>query len=228
MKRVAVHQPNYFPWIGYFAKIARVDVFVLLDDVDFQSGNATSVTNRTQIKTRSGPLRLTVPVARKGSRLLRDVEVDYGRKWARKHLDTLRFAYAKSVHVDPVTTLVQDVLGRAPARLAELNLDGIAALCRLLSIETRLVVSSTLALRSTEKNERILEICEKVGAGAYVSGAGARRYNDPDAFAAKGIALEYLDFQCPEYPQLHGEFVPNLSMLDALFNVGGEARRLLA
>ena len=228
MTRAAIQQPNYFPWIGYFAKIRRSDVFVLLDDVDYQSGNATSVTNRAKVKTASGPHRLTVPVARGSGPLIRDVEIDYAQKWPRKHVETLRLAYARSPHRDAVLPLVEETLARAPARLADLNADAIAAVCRRLEIATPLVRSSSLGIASTDKNGRILEICAKVGATAYLSGAGARRYNDPARFAAAGIALEYAEFSCPAYPQLHGDFVPNLSILDALFNVGAAARDLLA
>jgi hypothetical protein len=227
LTRVAIHQPNYFPWLGYFAKIARSDVFVLLDDVDYQSGNATSVTNRTRIKTAAGPHRLTVPVVRDSGPGIAQVEIDHRRAWARKHLETLRFAYARSPHRAATLGLAEEVLGRRPSRLAALNADAISAVCGVLGLGTRIVASSTLAVASTDRNGRILEICARLDAAAYLSGAGGRKYNDPARFAEAGIALEYLDFAPPEYPQLHGPFVPNLGVLDALFNVGPDARRLL-
>ena len=228
MTRVGIHQPNYFPWIGYFAKIARSDVFVLLDDVEYQSGNATSVTNRTKVKTSSGALRLTVPVARGSGPLVRDVEIDARQKWVRKHLDTLRYAYARAAHRESVLPLVEEVLQEQTPRLAALNASAIAAICRRLELATPIVTSSSLGVSSVDKNGRILEICAKVGATAYLSGTGARRYNDAARFAEAGIALEYLEFSCTQYPQLHGAFIPNLSILDALFNVGTDTRRLLS
>ena len=94
-------------------------------------------------------------------------------------------------------------------------------------LATRVVASSSLGVVSRDRNGRILEICARLDAGTYLSGAGGRKYNDPTRFAEAGIALEYLDFTPPEYPQLHGAFVPNLGVLDALFNIGPDTRRLL-
>jgi hypothetical protein len=227
MTRVAVHQPNYFPWPGYFYKISRVDVFVFLDDVDYQYGNATSVTNRAKIKTTNGPLLLSVPVLKGDSRLIRDMTVDYRQNWVYKHLSSTRFAYARAPDFVEVFALMERVLAPRTQRLAELNQDGVRALCEYLGLRTPFVVASAMALASREKSERILEICEHLKATRYLSGAGARRYNDEALFRHRGVALEYSDFVCPEYSQLHGGFVANLSMLDAAFNCGPSARRLL-
>jgi hypothetical protein len=226
--RIAIHQPNYFPWLGYFAKIARADVFVLLDDVRFQRGNATSITNRTKVKTRQGPQWLTVPVTRGGSSLIRDVTIDYQRNWVKKHLDTLRFTYARSPFFSEVHGLVEETLAHRPEGLATLNELGIRAVCGLLTIATPIVLSSSLGLDAGDKNLRIVEICRALGATVYLSGAGARRYNDEAMFAAHGVALEYNRFEHPVYPQLHGPFVPGLSALDALFNRGPGLAELLA
>lgn len=228
MKRVAIQQPNYFPWLGYFAKIARADVFVFLDDVAYQSGNAASVTSRTRVKTANGPVLLSVPVRKAVSGLICDTTIDDSGKWAHKHLQTFRFAYAKSRHLDEVLPLVERVLGGGHERLAALNADGVRAVCEYLSIPTPLVLASSLGVASAEKNARIVEICARLGADTYLSGAGARRYNDPALFASRGIALEYAGYQAPEYPQLHGPFVPGLSVLDALFNCGPGTGRLLS
>jgi WbqC-like protein len=224
--RVAIQQPNYFPWLGYFAKIARADVFVLLDDVAYQSGNATSVTNRARIKTANGPHLLSVPVKRSPDLVIRDARID-GQRWRRKHLDTVRFAYSRSGFFAEVLPIVEEVLGVDSERLADLNEQGIRRASAYLGLTTPFVLSSALKLESTEKNLRILEICDRLKAGVYLSGSGARRYNDERLFADRGVGLEYTAFAGREYPQLHGEFVPNLSVVDALFNVGPGAVRLL-
>jgi len=226
MITIGVQQPNYFPWIGYLAKIARSDVFVLLDDVDYQSGNASSVTNRTRIKTSTGSQLLSVPV-RHPAGLVREATIDERHRWPRKHVETLRFAYAKSKFHLEVLELAKGVIESGEGKLAALNESGIRAMCDYLGIRTTLVRSSELALRSTERNERLVEICERLNATVYLSGAGGRRYNDMSLFAARGVTVRYLDFVCPAYPQLHGTFVGNLSMLDALFNCGEGAMRLL-
>ena len=227
MKRVAIHQPNYFPWMGYFAKVARADAFVFLDDVAYQSGNATSVTNRAKVKTAAGPHLLSVPVARAASGLICDMGIDNTQAWARKHLDTIRFAYARSPYFAEVYAIVQGVVGTVRDRLAVLNRQSVSAVCEYLDIRTPMVDSSRLSIASREKNLRIVEICGRLEATHYLSGSGARSYNDEGLFASRGLTIEYTAFQCPQYPQLHGDFVPNLSILDALFNCGRDARRLL-
>jgi hypothetical protein len=229
MMRVAIHQPNYFPWLGYFHKVRRVDVFVLLDNVDFQQGNSTSVTNRTTIKTSQGPQRITVPVLKAASSpLLRDIRIDQSQRWQKRHLGSLRAAYGRAPFFDEVFPLAESVLGAAGESLADLNRASIEAMCRFLELPTPLLYASTLGLSDDDRTGRLVEICRRVGGTVYLSGRGARRYNDAQRFQESGIALEYTAFECPPYPQLHGEFVPNLSLLDALFNCGREAQRLLA
>jgi hypothetical protein len=227
--RVGVQQPNYFPWIGYFHKLARVDVFVLLDNVDLQIGNASSVTNRTTIKAAQGTQKLTVPVRRDApSRLITDARIDMGQPWRKKHLGALTAAYGRAPAFKDVLPEVAGTLEAGGQALATLNEASIRTLCRLLGLDTPLLRASELGTTALEKNARLVEICERVGARRYLSGRGARRYNDEALFARHGIALEYSEFAATPYPQLHGAFVPSLSMLDALFNCGADARRLIS
>lgn len=226
--RVAIHQPNYFPWMGYFAKMAAADVFVLLDNVEFQRGGAASVTNRATIKTSQGPQRITVPVLKASpSHLIQDVRIDDRQRWQHKHLGSLRAAYGRAAAFPEVFALAARVIDGADVSLSALNRASVEAMAGFLGVRTPLVLASTLGLQSTEKNERLLEICRRLGATRYLSGRGARRYNDEALFQRSGVALEYTSFECPPYPQLHGEFLPNLSMLDAAFMCGAQARRLL-
>jgi hypothetical protein len=224
---VAIHQPNYLPWLGYFAKIRRADVFVLLDTVAFQSGNTTSVTNRARIKTPRGPLLLTVPVVRGGSRRVSDIAVDYARPWPRKHLASIEQSYARAPHLNQVLELLRGPLSERPTRMAALNGDLIREICGYLGILTRLVWASSLGVETGDRNLRLIEICQRLGATAYLSGEGGRRYNDERLFAERGLGVEYRRFTHPEYPQLHGPFVTHLSIVDALFNCGSGAAALL-
>jgi hypothetical protein len=225
---VAVHQPNYFPWIGYFHKLAAADTFVLLDNVEFQRGNASSVTNRTIIKTSQGIQKMTVPVLRSGSsHLVQDIHIDQRQAWKRKHLGALTAAYGRAPAFDEIFPVVAATIEAAGESLAALNRESIGLVCRLLDLDRPILVASSLGLTATEKNERLVEICAKVGATIYLSGRGARSYNDEDLFRSHGISLEYSHFTSTAYAQLHGDFVPNLSILDALFSCGAGARRLL-
>lgn len=228
MTRIGVHQPNYFPWIGYFHKLAAVDVFVLLDNVKYQSGNASSVTNRTTIKASRGPQKMTVPTLRTGAlQDLQDVRIDQRQHWKRKHLGSIQAAYGKAPAFSAIFPVISAAIEGAGESLVALNRQSIQVACHLLGLDTPLFLASSLDLIATEKNERLREICDRLGGTAYLSGQGARSYNDEDLFEGAGIRLEYSDFVCPEYPQLHGPFVPNLSILDALFNCGTDARRLV-
>ena len=229
MKSIAIHQPNYLPWLGYFHKIQLADEFVILDDVDYQSGNATSITNRTRIKTANGETLLTIPVLKNHeSRHINQVRIDNKQPWPKKHLRTLQMAYAKSPHFDEVYALIEAVLSREFERLAPLNQSLIGEICGYLELETPLRLSSSLdGVQATEKNERIIEICQSLGATAYFSGSGAREYNDEALYLSHNIKLDYTRFAAPVYPQLHGEFVAGLSIVDALFNCGRETKALL-
>ena len=228
MTRVAVHQPNYFPWIGYFHKLAAADIFVLLDNVEFQRGNASSVTNRTTIKASQGIQKMTVPVLRAiSSPLVQDVLIDQRQPWKKKHLGTLTAAYGRAPAFEEIFPKVAATIEAAGESLAALNRGSIELVCRLLHLDRPILLASSLGLTATEKNARLVEICTRVGAMTYLSGRGARSYNDEYLFRSHGIGLEYPRFTPMAYPQLHGDFVPNLSMLDALFTCGAGARRLL-
>ncbi|UCG25580.1 MAG: WbqC family protein [Chloroflexota bacterium] len=225
---VAVHQPNYLPWIGYFHKMAHSDVFVLLDTVQFPRG--TSVANRNRIKTAQGVLQLTMPVSipkgRQGKVSYAEVRTA-ANGWQRKHLKSIQMAYSKApyfgAHFDEI-----DALLHQSNSLLEINLAMIRYCAEALNIHTQTLLLSQLSLNSGAKSELIVNICRELGASQYLSGQGARKYNDPAMFSAAGVDLIYQDFTCPVYPQLHGEFVPNLSVVDLLFNCGGDGGQFVA
>jgi WbqC-like protein family len=229
MKTVAIHQPNYLPWLGYFYKIHSSNVFVILDSVDYQSGNSSSITNRTRIKSANGELLMTVPVVKpKQTKRIDTIAIDNRQDWQRKHLNSLRTAYGKSRYFDEVYVLIEAALTRGYEHIADLNTHLIESVCGYLHIETPMLRSSRMGLTDdAEKNQRIIEICKRVEASSYLSGNGARKYNNDELFKERGIELKYSQFLPPSYPQLHGKFVSDLSVVDCLFNCGGEARSLL-
>lgn len=228
MTVAAVHQPNYLPWLGYFQKIKAADIFVLLDTVDYQSGNAFSVTNRTRIKGANGAVLLTVPVSRKTvSRRIQDVRVDSSTPWARKHLRSIELSYRRAPYFIPVFEVLAAVLSRPPVSLTELNSRLIVEVSGYLRLNVPLVSASSLGIDTVDRNQRLVEVCKKVGATTYLSGQGGRKYNDEVLFSQHGIGVSYTRFAHPEYPQLHGDFVSGLSVIDAMFNCGAGAARLI-
>lgn len=228
MKTIAIHQPNYLPWLGYFNKISQSDVFVILDDVDYQHGNASSLTNRTRLKGLQGPFWLTVPVKRKNpSALILDILIDQNGYWQKKQLKTLFHVYGKTRYFSLYIEQLESILNRDFIHLAVLNTELIRWLCSLLEIQTQLVLSGELNIQGFTRDEKIAQICLKLGGTQYLSGSGARKYNRPEVFAACGIELTYTNFIHPRYPQDYGPFIPGLSILDVLFNCGPETKSML-
>ncbi len=218
---VVVLQPSYLPWLGFFDQMLRSDAFVFYDDVQYDKNGWR---NRNRIKTASGPAWLTVPVLQTGrhSQRILDVEIDGKVGWARKHVATIRASYARAPYLARYLPELESVLTSGTPLLVELDLAVIALLCRWLGIERRVVRSSQLGIEGGQ-SERLLRICQHFGATRYVSGDAARDYLDVPLFEQNGITVEWQAYQHPVYPQLHGEFVPYLSVLDLVLNAGPES-----
>ncbi len=215
---VAIHQPNFLPWLGYFHKIAEADVFVFLDDVQFSKG---SYTNRVQILSPTGPKWLTVPIRLSFGQAIK--EIGFARPdWRSAHAETLRGYYRKAPAFAEVWPVIDDLLQGAPDDdLADLNCWLIAHLARRLGLNCEFRRSSELDL-SSASDDRLIEIVAAVAKdGTYYSGRGAASYQDPEKFAAAGLGFVYSRYLSPAYPQFNSaQPVPGLSIADALFNLG--------
>jgi hypothetical protein len=223
----AIHQPNYLPWLGYFYKMALCDVFVLLDDVQLVRGR--SFTTRNKVKTSNGAQWLTVPVTEKGElKLIKDVVIAQDGKWLKKHWKTIELSYKKAPYWNNYSIYFQDVYeGRCWSALSELNITLITKIKAILGLKTKIVLSSELKGISGERSSRNLSICKHLGADTYLSGTGARNYNDEEEFRKAGVNLIYTDFKHPVYHQLWGDFTPSLSIIDLLFNEGEKSLETL-
>jgi len=220
-----VLQPGYLPWLGFFEQMRRADVFVYYDDVPYDTHGWR---NRNRIKTAQGPRWLTVPVRHHGlgrPRIL-DVEIDNRTPWARKHVESLRQAYARAAHVSDGLPALQAVLERPWQRLVDLDIALAGVLASAFGITTRVVRSSSLDLNG-ERSERLVRICQQLGATTYFSGAAARSYLDVPLFERHSIEVEWQQFVHPSYPQQHGDFVSHLSAVDLLLNCGPHSRAVL-
>jgi len=216
---MAGHQPDYLPWLGYFDKIRRCDVFVIEDIMQFEYHGFR---NRNRFKTRDGVVWLTVPV-RHATRwqAIRDVEIanDLKRRWARRHWGTLQTNYGKAPYFKEFREFFRLTYERPWYRLIDLNLHLIKGVMDFMKIVRRLVMASSLGV-SGKKNDLLIAQCKALGADVYLSGAGGRAYVDVQKFRDEGIEVMFQDFGYPVYEQLHGEFVSDLSVVDYLFNVG--------
>jgi hypothetical protein len=227
-RSVAIHQPNYIPWPGYFHKISACDVFVYLDAVQYPRGRSFAARNR--IKTANGVRFLTIPVSvPKGhSGKASYLEVEFADDpWQERHLKTLEQSYRRAEWFDEVFPLYARELEQH-ARLIDLNLALIEDFCSYLSITTPRLRLSQLVPSFGTKTELVIDICHAVGATVYLAGGGASRtYLDEGLLNENGIELRFDEFTTPVYPQLWGTFEPQLSIIDMLFNCGIESRTLV-
>ena len=222
---VVVLQPGYLPWLGFFDQMRRSDVFVYYDDVQYDTHGWR---NRNRIKTQQGPLWLTVPVRHSGlskPRIL-DVAIDTRTNWARKHVTSIRQAYAGAPFSKQYVPVLEEALMRPWERLVDLDLAVAGLMASWLGVQPRIERASALAVEGGQ-TERLVNICRQLGATHYLTGNAARDYLDLTLFEANGIAVEWQEFSHPVYPQLHGEFVPYLSAIDLVLNCGAESRAVL-
>lgn len=217
---LSIHQPAYLPWLGYFDRIAASDAFVVLDTVQLEKN---SFTNRNRIKTANGPVWLTVPVFQKGhmSKPLREIEIDETRDWRRKHVLAIAQSYARARRFPERFARLSTLIERQEHNLTDLCVTQLAFWLGELGIKTPVVRASDLDVEGT-KSDLVLGICQKLKAGTYISGPLGRGYLDEAAFARAGIRLIYHDYAHPTYPQLHGEFMPLLSVVDWWLNAEHE------
>ena len=224
---LSVHQPNFIPWIGYFHKIASSDIFVILDQVQFPRGK--SIANRNKIKTSNGIIDLVVPISHiKGSEGKMNYQevVIADNLWYKKVLKTVYFAYLKSDFFDEVYSFLEEVFQME--KFCEMNIFFIKELSKKLNITTQIIHQSNLEIpKDLKNNELILNICESLKATTYLSGVGAKAYNDDIQYLNKQIELRYSEFTHPIYSQYFGSFVSHLSIIDVLFNIGFENTRHL-
>lgn len=230
---VAAHQPNYLPWLGYFDRIRRAQLFILLDHVQFERQNFQ---NRTKIKAAGAPRWITVPVHQKsrGELILEKLVcngADEREHWGRKTYLLLEQNYAKAPHFkDYAPGLKEIYVVRRWEKLIDLNIALLKFCLDALSIKTPLIRSSELKV-SGAKSELVLNMCLAAKAKSYIAGMGAsRHYLDLEAFKRSGVDVVWQEFKHPPYPQAPSgsPHVPGLSVLDLLFNCGPRSAEVLA
>lgn len=225
MKKAAILQSNYIPWKGYFDLIAAADEFIIYDDAQYTREDWR---NRNQIKTPNGLLWLTIPTKQKGKlgQKIRDTEIA-GDAWQAKHWKSLCMNYKKSAHFDAIAQWLEPLYRKNYNTITEVNLSFIHAICSFLCIKTKISQSCDYSLIDG-KTEKLVSLCQQSGAAEYISGPAAKSYLKTDLFDAVGIEVTWFDYQgYQEYPQLWGDFVHGVSILDLLFNCGRDATRFM-
>jgi hypothetical protein len=224
-KRAAILQSNYIPWKGYFDLIGLVDEFVLFDDAQYTKNDWR---NRNRIKTQQGVAWLTIPVEHSGRFGQRIDEVRVaGDRWRLKHWRSIVQSYGSAPFFAAYRDRIEELYNEPAERLSDVNRRFIEGLCDLLGVRTR--ISWSTEYPSVDgKTERLVAICQSLGASIYLSGPAAREYLDETLFVAAGISVEYMDYSgYREYPQLYPPFDHKVSVVDLLLAVGPEAHRYL-
>jgi hypothetical protein len=228
MTKVAISQPTYLPWLGYLKMIQSVDVFVFLDNVQFEKQSWQS---RNRIKNNQDqPIWLSVPIkADVLNTRLCDVEISSTKfNWKKKHLNSIQTYLGKTPYLGEVLALL-DLSYQQPFRyLADLNIDIITQLCKKLKINTKLVRASSLELTG-HKTDLLLTILQQFKADYYLANLGSKAYLDieADRFAGLNIELAYHQWKPPVYDQRGSEFIDRLAWVDPVAYLGFDAQRLL-
>ena len=223
--KITIHQSNYFPYPGFFQKVSLSDVYVVLDKVQFQF----DITNRNKIITPDGSwTRISVPIKKDQKFFeIRNVEINNDLPWAEENWNLIYKSYNESPFFDLYKVFLYSLYKKRWNLIFDLNLQILKKIFDWLDIKTEIVLESELNVTGTS-SKRLLNICKKLGADTYISGIGGKRYLDEKLFEKNKIILKYQNYNPIRYLQRMSEsFIPNLSIIDLLANVGSESGKLL-
>lgn len=229
MNVVSIHQPNYLPWLGFFDKVVKSDIFVVFDNVQFPRGKQ-HFGHRNLIKSSNGEGKwLTVPLVGKSDmKNFNEIEINYNG-WNLDHLNLIKSFYFKSPYFNKYYPELESLLKKSHGTLSELNVELIKYLLSSLVINTKVVLCSDICGSEIVGSDRIMFLLKKLEATHYISGTGtgSMRYINESEFKENGIELRWQHYSHPMYKQLHGDFVSNLSVIDLLFNHGPYSKEIL-
>jgi hypothetical protein len=226
MKTILITQSNYIPWKGYFDSINLTDEFVLLDNVQYTKRDWR---NRNLIKTKHGVRWLTIPVIVKNKFKQRINETEIAdSNWGYNHWEIICQNYKNAKCFNEVKDVLGDLfLNQKNKYLSEINLQFILRVNEFLNIKTK-IVKTEEQQPQIDKTNRLIEICKYQKADKYICGPASKNYINEQQFAENNIELEYLNYSdYPEYTQLYGKFVHEVSIIDLLFNEGSNASKYL-
>ena len=224
--KIAISQPTYLPWQGYFALIDYVDEFVFLENIQF---NKRSWQQRNKIVSNEKEIFLTIPVKTKGkfSQIISEVEIDNFEKNKIKHIISIKNAYSKCKYFDQYFDSLEKILMKDHTKLSELNKELIVHICKILDIKTVLSNDRTFNL-SSKKTDYLKDICVMKKCDHYISTLGSKIYfREIKHFSNTKIKIDYFDFKDIKYPQNSKNFISRLSIIDLLFNLGQDTLKYL-
>ncbi len=217
-------QPTYLPWIGYFEMIASSDIYIAFDSAQFTK---KTFDHRNKIKTANGVVCLSLPVQRAPQKTRTcDIKISYNQENPlEKHFKTIELAYKKAPYFEKYKPLFEKFYSQKYVLLRDLNVGMIKLICNILGIKTKIILSSDLNLndQGMGKTERVINLCKKAQITHLYDAQGAEEFLDKSLFKKDGILIDFQKFEHPEYPQLWGEFIPYLSVIDLIFNQGDKS-----
>jgi len=216
MKLITIHQPNYLPWSGFFHKWMISDAFIILDTVQYHKNEWQ---NRNRIKTAQGAQWLTVPVTYRFPQTIQEVGIA-AKPWARKQIAAIEQNYAKAPYLDNYWPELKAIFEQPWESLCDLNVAMIRALGTVLGCNAPLLLASHMDKVSDAPTQRLIELCKQLHGTAYLSGSEGRNYLQQAVFQDAKLELFFQQVEAPVYPQLHGDFISHLSVLDVLFHCG--------
>jgi hypothetical protein len=229
-KVVAIHQPNFFPWLGYFNKIARADQFIIMDNAQFPKKGGTWA-NRVRLAVNGQAAWATMPVVRAyhGLRRMNEMRIDESTPWREKLLKTIETNYKRAPFFASVFPSLSELINNPTDDLTQYNLSAITSLAEALKLDvSKFVIGSRLAAEGNA-TDLLISMVKATGGTAYLCGGGAEGYQEDEKFADRGLQLIYQNFKHPTYQQSGAAgFIPGLSIIDALMNCGFEQTRALA
>jgi len=225
-KTVSIHQPNFLPWLGFFYKIIKSDVFIFLDDVQYVK---RSFISRNKIKTQSGEQYIRLPIHQKGKykQSILDCKLCEKKQSVDKLVKVIQANYGKSKYFGDHFESFEAVLNEETHDLVDVNISLVMWVLKIIEVSVDIKRSSELEGVYGISTERLISICKSVEADSYLSGFGGNNYQDKDMFDDSGVELVITDFEHPVYSQLWGEFIPNLSIIDLIFNYGKDSKDII-
>jgi len=223
---VGIHQPNYVPGMSFFCKILYSDIFIFLDSVQFSKG---SWTNRNRIKSAQGELLLTVPVftTGKSSQMISETSIVNRTDWRQKHLKSIYQNYYRAAYFKETFPVMEEIFNIPWGNLSEMNTYIIKKLCHFLGIERRFLQSSEIESEGLRSTDLLIHLIKQAGGDTYLSGAGGKKYMEMEKFAVNYLEVRFLTYTRLAYTQQYEDFLPNLSIIDLLFNEGPNAVHIL-
>lgn len=218
-KIVVAHQPEFLPYIGFFHRLLKADLFIIADTVQYEKQNFQ---NRNRIKTVSGERWITASIAKHPVETnINQIFLSRKFDWRTEHLCTIRENYRKAPFFRQIYPIIEELYNYECEKLIDFNINSIKLLCRLFDIKVEIILSNSLDAQG-KKNDLITDMLKKVEATDYISGNGAKKYYDSGPYQAAGVNVIWQNFTHPIYPQINGDFLPYMSSIDLFFNCGIE------